>query len=145
MAWAGVAGVLFGAGLVISGMTDPRNVLSFLDVTGAWNPSLAAVMVGAIGVHALALRVFRRQRTPLCAGAFQAPPAGKLDVRLLVGAAVFGAGWGLAGYCPGPAVVSSGWSGDALAFTAAMVAGMALQRAWERRALTTTEVSWASR
>jgi uncharacterized membrane protein YedE/YeeE len=117
------AGALFGAGLWLSGMTDPRNVIGFLDFTGAWNPSLAVVMVGAIAVHATALRLLgppgRSSVRPLAAlrGAFERP--------LVLGSALFGVGWGLAGYCPGPAIVSLGFgAGPAWPFAAALVVGV---------------------
>lgn len=117
------AGLLFGAGLVVSGMADPRNVVGFLDVTGAFNPSLAGVMLGAIGVHALALRLLgpRAARSRLSDG------GPWLDRRLVAGAAVFGVGWGLAGYCPGPAIVALGFgAGPAWAFVGAMIVGTLL-------------------
>lgn len=134
-AWAVAAGGMFGAGLVVSGMTDPRNVLGFLDVAGAWNPALAAVMAAAIGVHGLSLWVARgRAVAPADA---QPPPGGRPDARLVVGAALFGAGWGLAGYCPGPAVVSAAWSLDALLFVVAMLTGMTLVHLGDRAGLTT--------
>jgi uncharacterized membrane protein YedE/YeeE len=97
------AGLLFGAGLVVSGMVDPRNVVAFLDVAGAWSPNLAGVMVGAIAVHATALRLGRRRRP------FVLDATPWLDARLVGGAAIFGVGWGLAGYCPGPALVAMGF------------------------------------
>jgi uncharacterized protein len=122
------AGLLFGAGLVVSGMADPRNVLGFLDVSGAggpWNPNLAAVMVGAIAVHALALRLGRRRRAFAVDG-----DAPWIDARLVGGAAIFGVGWGLAGYCPGPAIVSLGFgAAPAWAFVGAMIAGVLLGEA----------------
>lgn len=119
------AGVLFATGLVVSGMTQPQKIVSFLDVTGAWDPSLALVMVGAIGVHAVLLRVIGRRTTPVFAPAFKAHPAPALDGSLLAGAAIFGLGWGLAGYCPGPAFVAAGaLQPNALAFLAAMSLGV---------------------
>ncbi len=121
-------GALFAVGLAISGMTDPARVLGFLDITGAWDPSLAFVMIGAIGVHAPLAYLISKRRAPLLAPAF-APLAKIVDARLIVGAAIFGAGWGIAGYCPGPAIVSLvGGSLAGVAFVAAMVAGMWLAR-----------------
>jgi uncharacterized membrane protein YedE/YeeE len=119
------AGLLFGSGLMVSGMVDPRNVVAFLDFAGRWNPNLAAVMVGAIGVHALLLRRpgARSGWRPL------APSRGGpgIDAPLLIGSATFGVGWGLAGYCPGPAIVAVGFgAGRVLVFVVAMIAGTLL-------------------
>ena len=120
------AGALFGFGLVVSGMTDPRNVVGFLDVAGRWNPTLAAVMAGAVGVHMFGLR-WLRARSPIGnderAGPWPAEPL--VDARLIGGAAIFGVGWGLAGYCPGPAIVALGSGAPAAwGFVAAMVVGV---------------------
>lgn len=109
---AALAGAVFGLGLVLSGMTQQEKVLGFLDVaSGEWDPSLAFVMVGAIGVHGLLRRVIaahpRWSRRPLFAETYQEPAKTPVDRRLVVGAAIFGVGWGLAGVCPGPALVSS--------------------------------------
>lgn len=124
-----LAGVLFGVGLMVAGMTRPAKVLGFLDVTGRWDPSLALVMVGAIGVHAALTRLIRRRERPLQAATFQVPTRRDLDAPLLLGSALFGVGWGLGGYCPGPAVVSlGGGGGSALVFVAAMAGGMVLHR-----------------
>jgi uncharacterized protein len=122
---AAIAGAMFGVGLLLAGMTDPARVLGFLDVTGRWDPTLAFVMMGAIAVHAVAYRVIRRRTRPLLDDAFHVPPVCAVDRRLLAGAAVFGAGWGLAGFCPGPAVVAAATGGTAaVVFAGAMVAGM---------------------
>jgi uncharacterized membrane protein YedE/YeeE len=119
------SGLLFGTGLVVGGMTQPAKVIGFLDPFGAFDASLLFVMIGAIGVHAFAQRYRRRRTAPLFADHFVVPTRRDIDVKLLVGAALFGAGWGLGGYCPGPAVVSlSGGGLGALAFVAAMLAGM---------------------
>jgi uncharacterized protein len=99
---AGFAGTLFGVGLVVSGMTDPRNVVGFLDFFGQWNPSLAGVMAGAIAVHLTLLRLVPGGKAPVSPGA-------RIDGALIAGAAIFGVGWGLGGYCPGPAIVSLGF------------------------------------
>lgn len=121
---AAVAGLLFGAGLVLGGMTQPAKVIGFLDPGGQWDPSLALVMVGAIAVHALAYRIVRGRAAPLFANAFSVPTRRDLDAPLLLGAALFGVGWGLGGYCPGPGLVSLG-SGrlEPLAFVLAFLAG----------------------
>jgi uncharacterized membrane protein YedE/YeeE len=102
----GLAGLLFGLGLVLSGMTDPNKVLGFLDMFGAWDPSLVFVMVGAIGVYAVGYRVIVKRSHPLFARAFALPMLREIDAKLVVGAGIFGVGWGLGGYCPGPALVS---------------------------------------
>jgi len=100
------AGVVFAVGLGLSGMTQPAKVLGFLDVAGNWDPSLAFVMMGAIGVHFVFARRALVARAPLFAPRFHFPEATKIDGRLLAGAAIFGAGWGLGGFCPGPALVA---------------------------------------
>ncbi len=122
-----LVGLLFGLGLILSGMTDPGKVLGFLDLAGAWDPSLAFVMGGAIAVGFFAFAAARQRTAAFLGGAMHLPTASAIDRRLVVGSLVFGAGWGLAGFCPGPALVSAGaghW--QAWLFTAAMLAGMAL-------------------
>jgi uncharacterized membrane protein YedE/YeeE len=118
------AGLVFGTGLVLSEMTNPAKVTAFLDVLGGWDPSLAFVMIGAVGVHSVLLRLVLRRPKPLFAGAFQVPKKTVVDWRLIVGAAVFGVGWGLGGVCPGPGIVDAA-SGSfyALVFVAAMTLG----------------------
>ena len=127
------SGALFGVGLLVSGMTQPAKVIGFLDVFGAWDPSLAFVMLGAIAVHFVAYRLIRRRASPLLAEKWVLPTRRDIDFKLVAGAAVFGLGWGLAGYCPGPAVVSlaSGAPG-VVVFTAAMLAGMLAASRLER-------------
>ena len=123
------SGLLFAVGLALSGMTRPSRVRAFLDIAGDWDPGLALVMAGAIAVYAVAYRASRRMRGPLLADAFAVPSATRVDLRLVLGAIVFGAGWGLAGYCPGPALTSIGAGAAAPAwFVAAMLAGMVLVR-----------------
>lgn len=118
-------GLLFGLGLILSGMTDPGKVLGFLDLAGAWDPSLAFVMGGAIGVAFFAFALARRRTTAFLGGAIGLPTKRAIDQRLIVGSLVFGAGWGLAGFCPGPALVAAGAGHlQAVLFTVAMVAGM---------------------
>ena len=132
---AGLAGILFSLGLGLGGMTDPSKVVGFLDVAGDWQPGLAFVMAGAMGTYALLRRlILRRRARPLLAPAFPALGNARPDARLVTGAALFGAGWGLAGYCPGPAFTSVGAGGSTvLLFVAAMVGGMLLFQLWERR------------
>ena len=124
----GLAGVVFAVGLSLSGMTQPSKVIGFLDVFGQWDPSLALVMIGAIGVHASVRLLILRRAAPVFAPAFPLHAKAKIDTPLLTGAAVFGIGWGLGGYCPGPAFVSATGSLHALAFVGAMTAGMLVHR-----------------
>ena len=118
-------GLVFGVGLILSGMTDPGKVLGFLDLFGAWDPSLALVMGGAILVGLGAFAVAKKRSTTFLGGALQLPTSNSIDKRLVLGGLLFGAGWGLAGFCPGPALVSLG-SGQpkAAVFVLAMLAGM---------------------
>jgi hypothetical protein len=128
-------GLVFGAGLAISGMTNPAKVLGFLDVTGAWDPTLACVMGGALAVSALGYAVARRRVRPWLAETFALPTRRDLDASLLGGAVLFGVGWGLVGLCPGPAVASLvRGSPQVLLFVLAMLAGVALHRVPARRA-----------
>lgn len=122
-----VVGLMFGLGLLLSGMTDPGKVLGFLDIAGNWDPSLAFVMGGAITVAFFAFALARRRTTAFLGGAMHLPGTAPIDRRLLIGSLVFGVGWGLAGFCPGPAVVAAGAGlTEALVFTLAMIAGMAV-------------------
>ncbi|MBI5201435.1 MAG: YeeE/YedE family protein [Elusimicrobia bacterium] len=121
------AGLLFAAGLIISGMTQPANVVGFLDFFGDWKPALAFVMAGAVGVYASLYPIVLKRRVPLFAPAFDLPDATGVDARLIVGSAAFGAGWGLGGFCPGPALVALGsGAAEAGVFAAAMGAGVLL-------------------
>ena len=125
-----IAGLLFGVGLAMSGMSDPERVLGFLDVFGRFDPTLLFVLGAAVTVTAVAFRCVLRQHKPLFADAFQLPRAKAADRHLLGGAAIFGIGWGIAGYCPGPALAGLGvLSTEALWFVPAMVAGSLLHRA----------------
>ncbi len=127
-------GGLFGWGLLLSGMTDPGKVLGFLDLAGAWDPSLALVMAGALGVTGAAFAWARRRPGPMMGGVMQWPTARQIDPRLLWGSVLFGAGWGLAGFCPGPAVVSfAAGHWQAAVFVAAMLVGMAGWAGWSQR------------
>lgn len=130
---AAVAGLLFSIGLGLGGMTDPAKVQGFLDFTGAWDPTLAFVMGGALAVHAPLAWLIRRRKAPVLAPAFPSPPRARVDGRLLTGAALFGAGWGLAGYCPGPAFTSlASGTGLVALFVLSMLGGMWLFGWWER-------------
>ena len=119
-----VAGLLFGLGLAISGMTDPARVLGFLDIAGAWDPTLMFVLGAAVGTTFVGYRLVFARGTPLFSAKFQLPTKQELDAKLLGGAALFGVGWGLSGYCPGPAIASmGGLTLPLLALLAAMVLG----------------------
>lgn len=129
-----LSGLLFAVGLGVSGMAQPAKVFRFLDVTGDWDPSLALVMLGAVGVHTLTMRFVLGRERPLFASRFALPTRTDLDPRLVAGAALFGIGWGISGYCPGPAVTTVGAGvGAALVFAPAMLAGMALARSVPER------------
>ena len=120
-----VVGLIFGLGLIVSGMTDPGKVLGFLDLAGLWDPSLALVMGGAVLVGLFAFTVARKRTTSVLGGAMQLPTARQIDRRLALGSIAFGVGWGIAGFCPGPAIVSLG-TGEpkAVVFVLAMLVGM---------------------
>jgi uncharacterized membrane protein YedE/YeeE len=125
LTWAFLWGAVFGAGLIVSGMTQPGKVVGFLDVAGDWDPSLAFVMVGAILVHALTRRWVLGRTRPVLFPSFSVLPVARVDRWLLIGSALFGLGWGIAGYCPGPAIVATGsGSIDALIITVAMALGI---------------------
>jgi len=129
-----LAGLVFGLGLILSGMVSPAKVLGFLDLAGAWDPSLALVMAGAIAVGLVAFTVARRRKVTLLGLPLRLPTASAIDRRLLVGSLTFGVGWGLAGFCPGPALVALGMGEPkAVVFVAAMLAGMGLFELFERR------------
>jgi uncharacterized membrane protein YedE/YeeE len=122
-------GMLFAIGLGVSGMTQPQKVLGFLDLAGAWDASLAFVMLGAIGVGLLPFHLYRRWTKPLLADRWRVPPYGKVDRPLLLGAALFGTGWGIAGYCPGPALVSLATADvRVILFVFSMAVGMVVAR-----------------
>ena len=121
------AGVLFGFGLTLSQMVNPAKVLGFLDIAGDWDPSLALVMGGAATVSIISFRLILRRKTPLLAGVFRLPGRREIDARLIGGSALFGIGWGLVGFCPGPAVAALAFvPGEVAAFVGAMVAGSLL-------------------
>lgn len=125
-------GTLFGLGLAVAQMTDPRKVLNFLDLSGRWDPSLLLVLGGATGLSLLTFRFILARRAPLLDAQFHLPPPqARVDLPLVAGAALFGIGWGLAGYCPGPAIASLAYGNtEALWVVPAMVAGAWLQR-WQ--------------
>lgn len=126
---AALAGVLFGAGLVVAQMTDPAKVLAFLDVAGAWDPSLMLVMGGAVAITFVGYRWALGREAPLLDARFHLPASKAIDRPLVAGSALFGLGWGLAGYCPGPALASIGFGNpEALWVVPAMAAGAALHR-----------------
>ena len=127
------AGLVFGIGLIVSGMTDPGKVIGFLDVAGRWDPSLAFVMGGAILVGYFSFAAAGKRARTFLGGAMQLPTGRDIDARLVAGSTVFGIGWGLAGFCPGPALVALGAGIDQAAlFVAAMLAGMVIYDAAER-------------
>jgi len=120
-----VVGLLFGIGLMLSGMTDPSKVIGFLDLFGAWDPSLALVMGGAILVGVFAFTIAKKRTTTLLGGVLRFPTNTDIDKKLVIGSLMFGTGWGLAGFCPGPALVSmADGQPKALLFVLAMLVGM---------------------
>ena len=135
---SGLSGLVFGLGLGISGMTRPEKVIGFLDLADAWDPSLALVMVGAIGVHLIAYRLVAGRVSPLFGERFGIPTRTDIDPRLIGGSALFGVGWAMGGFCPGPGLVSAAsLASDGLVFAAALTGGMILfhgfEAAWSRR------------
>lgn len=128
-----ISGLIFGLGLLVSGMANPDKVLSFLDLAGNWDPSLALVMAGAIAVGVIAFTVVKGRTHSLLGEPLRLPVKKDLDRRLILGSLGFGVGWGLAGFCPGPALVALGAGAPkAIAFVAAMLAGMALYEVLEK-------------
>ncbi|MES3000115.1 MAG: YeeE/YedE family protein [Pseudomonadota bacterium] len=129
-----LAGLVFGLGLIVSGMANPAKVLGFLDLAGPWDPSLAFVMAGAIAVGVVAFAIARRRTVSFLGLEMRLPSSNRPDTRVLIGSVVFGIGWGIAGFCPGPALVALGMGeGKALVFVLAMLAGMALFEVFEAR------------
>jgi uncharacterized protein len=127
------SGLVFGLGLLVSGMANPDKVLSFLDIAGAWDPSLAFVMAGAIAVGLIAFTLIKGRTHSLLGEPLRLPVKTDLDRRLILGSLGFGVGWGLAGFCPGPALVALGAGAPkAAVFVAAMLAGMAIYEALEK-------------
>lgn len=129
-----LSGLVFGLGLILSGMGNPAKVQNFLDIGGTWDPSLGLVMGGAIAVGMVAFTWAKRRKTSVLGEPMQLPTSTAVDRKLLTGAALFGAGWGLAGFCPGPAVMNlATLRVEVWLFVAAMLAGMVLQHAWAKR------------
>ncbi len=129
-----LAGLVFGLGLILSGMANPAKVLGFLDLAGAWDPSLALVMAGAIAVGSLAFFVARSRTLSFLGAEMKLPTSRQIDRRLVGGSLLFGVGWGIAGFCPGPALVALGMGQiQAVVFVAAMLAGMALFEVLQKR------------
>lgn len=120
-----LTGLIFGLGLIVAGMVNPAKVIGFLDITGHWDPSLVFVMVGGIGVAMIGFYFAKKQRHAVLGGPMDFPTARGIDKRLVIGSSMFGVGWGIAGFCPGPAIVSVGaGSVQAMVFVAAMILGM---------------------
>jgi uncharacterized membrane protein YedE/YeeE len=129
-----LAGFVFGLGLIVSSMVNPAKILGFLDLAGRWDPSLALVMVGAVGVGLVAFSLAQRRTMSLLGAEIRLPSAREIDRRLVIGSLTFGVGWGIAGFCPGPALVALGMGKvKALVFVAFMLAGMALFEWLEKR------------
>lgn len=134
--FAGLTGLVFGIGIALSGMMNPAKVLNFFDVAGTWDPSLAFVMGGALVVTALGYRLVWRRAQPLLGAAFQVPGNTQIDSKLIGGSALFGIGWGIAGFCPGaalPALGTGRW--EVVLFVIAVIAGFALRRGMARLTL----------
>lgn len=130
-----ISGALFGIGLAMAGMTDARRIIGFLDLTGNWNPTLAFVLGGAVLTSALLFPLIKKQGHPLFDTKFRIPNRTDIDAKLLGGAALFGIGWGLAGYCPGPAIAGLGTlSTEALWFVPAMLGGSLIHSLFDKRA-----------
>lgn len=129
-----LAGLVFGLGLIVSGMANPAKVLGFLDLAGAWDPSLAFVMAGAIAVAALAFALANKLTVSFLGATMKLPGSPDIDRRLVIGSVLFGIGWGVAGFCPGPGLVALGMGEiKALVFVGAMLAGMGMFELIERR------------
>lgn len=143
------AGTLFGLGLAVAQMVDPAKVINFLDVFGTWDPSLAFVMGGGLLVNAIATPFIMRRKTPILAEFFRTPTKHQVDTRLVLGGVIFGAGWGLAGYCPGPMLTSLSFANsDIITVVAAYVVGTLIARlvlrSWERDRLTEAQKAQTS-
>lgn len=138
-----LSGLVFGLGLIVSGMANPAKVLGFLDLAGEWDPSLALVMAGAIAVGFFAFLIAKNRTRSIIGAEMKLPTASAIDNRLLAGSALFGAGWGVAGFCPGPGLVALGMGEPkALVFVAAMLAGMVIF-SWREKRTSSTAASAA--
>jgi uncharacterized membrane protein YedE/YeeE len=132
-------GLIFGIGLLVSGMTEPQKVLGFLDIFGAWDATLAFVMAGAVAVASAGFALARRSHAPILASSFAWPSRSDIDAPLVIGSALFGIGWGLAGICPGPALVNlAGLSAPIVVFVVAMALGMFSYELWQRESVAKT-------
>ncbi len=130
-----LSGLVFGLGLIVSGMANPAKVIGFLDLAGAWDPSLALVMAGAIGVGVFAFRVAHQRMETMLGVELKLPKLTHIDRRLIVGSVLFGVGWGIGGFCPGPGIVALGaGESKAAVFVASMIAGMLIFEWLEKRA-----------
>jgi uncharacterized protein len=131
LVFAALSGLVFGLGLILAGMTEPLKVKGFLDIAGAWDPSLGLVMGGAIAVGVLAFAIAKKRERSWTGTAMEIPTLRTINLRLVLGGVLFGAGWGLAGFCPGPAIVALGSGvGAAAVFVGAMLAGMWAHDRW---------------
>jgi uncharacterized membrane protein YedE/YeeE len=129
-----ICGLIFGIGLLISGMTQPAKVLGFLDIFGRWDPTLVFVMAAAVAVSGIGFALARQRRRPVLAARYLWPIRSDIDQPLVVGSVLFGIGWGLVGLCPGPALVNlAGLTPDVMVFALAMAAGMIIKDLWDRR------------
>ena len=129
-----ISGTLFGLGLSVAQMIDPAKVVNFLDITGQWDPSLAFVMAGALAVNLVATPLILKRNKPVCDTLFRTPLKEQIDRRLILGAALFGVGWGIAGYCPGPLITSLSFvSSDILIVLTAYIIGTLFTRLWMRK------------
>lgn len=136
-----LTGVVFGIGLVVGGMTMPDKVIDFLDLASGWDPSLAFVMGGAVAVHAVAYRLIMAQPGPVLGGTFYVPALSDIDARLVIGGGLFGVGWALGGYCPGPAIVGAGTGATApVVFVVSMACGMYLWHFVDQRLTASSEL-----
>ena len=122
-----MSAILFAAGLAVSGMMDPANIIGFLDIFGDWKPALMLVMVGAIAVHMVSYKFIVNRKSPLLDTKFHIPTKKDIDLKLIIGSALFGIGWGLGGFCPGPAVASlASWESPIFTFVGSMLLGIAI-------------------